>query len=81
MPDTGFDLFAAARQEMIDEGFDPDFPQGVDEQVATLKARAFKSGLADSAVASRSYTIVPAVSATAIWLHVAWSWLQVSWPG
>jgi len=25
MPDTGFDLFAIARQEMIDEGFDPDF--------------------------------------------------------
>ena len=28
MPDIGFDLFAAARQEMIDEGFDPDFPPG-----------------------------------------------------
>jgi len=23
----------------------------------------------------------PEVSATAIWVHVAWSWLQVSWPG
>ena len=40
MPDTGFDLFAAARQEMIDEGFDPDFPPGVDQQLVTLKARA-----------------------------------------
>jgi exoribonuclease-2 len=35
-----FDLFAVARQEMIDEGFDPDFPPGVDEQVAALKGRA-----------------------------------------
>src|SRR5512132_1822337 len=40
MPDIGFDLFAVARQEMIDEGFDPDFPPGVDEQLVTLKARA-----------------------------------------
>jgi exoribonuclease-2 len=40
MPDNGFDLFAIARQEMIDEGFDPDFPPGTDEQLATLKARA-----------------------------------------
>jgi VacB/RNase II family 3'-5' exoribonuclease len=40
MPDNGFDLFAVARQEMIDEGFDPDFPHGVDEQVRTLQARA-----------------------------------------
>ena len=40
MSDTGFDLFAAARQEMIDEGFDHDLPPGVDEQIATLKARA-----------------------------------------
>ena len=39
MPDTGFDLFAAARQEMIDEGFDPDYPPGVDEQLAALQAR------------------------------------------
>ncbi|MGA3097204.1 MAG: RNB domain-containing ribonuclease [Bryobacteraceae bacterium] len=39
MPDTGFDLFAAARQEMIDEGFDPDFPPGADQQLAALKAR------------------------------------------
>jgi len=40
MPASGFDLFAAARQEMIAEGFDPDFPPGVDEQLAALKTRA-----------------------------------------
>jgi len=40
MPDAGFDLFAIARQEMIDEGFDPDFPPGTDQQLATLKAQA-----------------------------------------
>ncbi len=40
MPHTEFDLFAAARQEMIDEGFDPDFPPGVDEQLTALKTRA-----------------------------------------
>src|SRR5512146_2091094 len=40
MPDVGFDLFAVARQEMIDEGFDPDFPPGVDEQLLALKTRA-----------------------------------------
>ncbi len=40
MADNGFDLFGAARQEMIEEGFDPDFPPGVDEQVAALKPAA-----------------------------------------
>ncbi len=40
MSDIGFDLSAIARQEMIDEGFDPDFPPAVDEQLATLKAQA-----------------------------------------
>lgn len=40
MSETGFDLFAAARQEMIDEGFDPDFPPGVEEQLAALEGRA-----------------------------------------
>jgi exoribonuclease-2 len=40
MSDNGFDLFRAARQEMIEEGFDPDFPPGVDEQVAALKPAA-----------------------------------------
>src|SRR5512133_324273 len=40
MPDIGFDLLAVARQEMIDEGFDPDFPPGVDEQLVKLQALA-----------------------------------------
>src|ERR1035437_7886161 len=40
MPEIGFDLFAIARQEMIDEGFDPDFPPGVDEPLVALKSRA-----------------------------------------
>lgn len=39
MSDTPFDLFAAARQEMFAEGFHPDFPPGVDQQVTALKAR------------------------------------------
>jgi exoribonuclease R len=47
MPEIGFDLFAAARQEMIDQGFDPDFPPGVDEQLATLKARVAPATDAD----------------------------------
>jgi len=33
-----FDLLAAARQEMIDNGFDPDFPRGTDQQLAQIKA-------------------------------------------
>src|SRR5580698_8288755 len=36
---AGFDLAAAARQEMIDEGFDPDFPAGTTEQLAALAAK------------------------------------------
>ncbi len=40
MPDQEFDLFASARQEMIDEGFQPDFPSGVEEQLRVLKSRA-----------------------------------------
>ena len=39
MSDTQFDLFAAARQEMLAEGFHPDFPPAVDQQVTALKAR------------------------------------------
>ncbi len=39
MSDTGFDLFAAAHQEMIAEGFDPDFPPEVGQQLAALKTR------------------------------------------
>jgi len=33
------DLAAAARAEMIHEGFDPDFPPGTDAQIAALKNR------------------------------------------
>src|SRR5579864_7670219 len=40
MADTPFDLFAAAHQEMIAEGFHPDFPPAVDQQVTALKSRA-----------------------------------------
>jgi len=47
MTDRPFDLFAAARQEMIDEGFHPDFPPGVDEQV-----RAIASGAASRVVSA-----------------------------
>src|SRR6266404_5996734 len=39
MAHNGFDLLSAARQEMIDAGFDPDFPQGVEQQVAAFQAR------------------------------------------
>jgi len=39
MPNSGFDLFAAAHQEMVDEGFDPDFPPGVDDQLGAIRAR------------------------------------------
>jgi VacB/RNase II family 3'-5' exoribonuclease len=34
-----FDLIASARQEMIDNGFDPDYPPGTQEQLAAIKAR------------------------------------------
>ena len=40
MADHEFDLFASARQEMIDEGFHPDFPSGVEEQLRAIKSRA-----------------------------------------
>jgi VacB/RNase II family 3'-5' exoribonuclease len=43
MADGGFDLFAAARQEMIEEGFDPDFSPEVGQQLAALKTRAASS--------------------------------------
>jgi exoribonuclease-2 len=33
-----FDLAAAARQEMIDNGFDPDFPRGTQEQLDAIKS-------------------------------------------
>ncbi len=47
MPHTGFDLLAAAHQEMIEAGFDPDFPPEVNEQLAALKARAAAGGDGD----------------------------------
>ena len=37
MADSGFDLFAAARQEMIDEGFDPDFPPEVGQPTGSAQ--------------------------------------------
>lgn len=42
-----FDLVAAARQEMIDHGFQPDFPQGTDKQIAQIRTRRPDSGLRD----------------------------------
>ncbi|MBZ5594661.1 MAG: RNB domain-containing ribonuclease [Acidobacteriia bacterium] len=36
MPHFDFDLALAARQEMIDHGFNPDFPPAVEKQVAAL---------------------------------------------
>src|SRR5450432_3083595 len=33
-----FDLAAAAHREMLAQGFDPEFPDGTDRQVAALKA-------------------------------------------
>ena len=39
MPTTTIDLVAAAREEMIREGFAPDFPPGTDEQIAAIRAR------------------------------------------
>jgi VacB/RNase II family 3'-5' exoribonuclease len=34
-----FDLVASARQEMIDNGFDPDYPAGTQQQLDAIKAR------------------------------------------
>src|SRR5579885_617566 len=39
MPHADFDLAASAREEMIHEGFDPDFPPGTEEQLAAVRAR------------------------------------------
>jgi exoribonuclease-2 len=39
MPHIDFDLAAAAREEMIHEGFNPDFPPGTDAQLSTIRAR------------------------------------------
>ncbi len=43
MAHSGFDLFAAARQEMIDEGFQPDFPPEAGRQLEALKIHAATS--------------------------------------
>jgi VacB/RNase II family 3'-5' exoribonuclease len=40
MPHADFDLALAARQEMLDHGFNPDFPPEVERQVADLAADA-----------------------------------------
>src|SRR6266571_4140617 len=40
MSDNHFDLAAAARAEMLQEGFNPDFPPGTDQQLAALRTRA-----------------------------------------
>src|SRR5665213_390585 len=40
MSDRQFDLGAMARQEMIAEGFHPDFPPPVDQQVKTLESQS-----------------------------------------
>jgi VacB/RNase II family 3'-5' exoribonuclease len=39
MTHNGFDLAASARDEMIREGFDPDFPPGTDAQLADIRSR------------------------------------------
>ncbi len=39
MTHTGFDLSASARDEMLREGFHPDFPPGTTEQIAALQMR------------------------------------------
>jgi exoribonuclease-2 len=46
MPHDEFDLAAAARQEMIDRGFEPDFPPDVQRQLETLDPRP-AAGLRD----------------------------------
>ncbi len=38
MPHDGFDLAAAARQEMIEHGFSPDFPPEAQSQLETIRA-------------------------------------------
>ena len=39
MPHNGFDLAASAREEMIEHGFDPDFPPGTGAQLASIRKR------------------------------------------
>jgi len=40
MPHPAFDLAAAARQTMLDQGFQPDFPPAVEQQMAALRAQS-----------------------------------------
>jgi len=40
MPHPAFDLSAAARQTMLDQGFQPDFPPAVEQQMAALRAQS-----------------------------------------
>ena len=40
-------LLAAARQEMIDHGFDPDYPGGTREQIAAIRAHPVRDGARD----------------------------------
>src|SRR5579884_1045743 len=40
MSQQGFDLVSAARQEMIQRGFDPDFPPGTREQLQSIEQRS-----------------------------------------
>ncbi len=44
MPHSGFDLKASAREEMIREGFDPDWTPEANQQVTALKARPVAAG-------------------------------------
>src|SRR5277367_2643780 len=43
MAHNGFDLFAAAHQEMIDHGFQPDFTAAATRQLEEIKSRASAS--------------------------------------
>src|SRR3984893_1826244 len=47
MSHAPFDLAAAARQEMIHEGFDPEFSPGTKEQIQSLKNRTVPAQDAD----------------------------------
>ena len=42
-----FDLAASARAEMVQNGFDPDFPPGTDEQIAALKRKTAPAPVED----------------------------------
>ncbi|HUP05211.1 MAG TPA: RNB domain-containing ribonuclease [Bryobacteraceae bacterium] len=43
MPQDEFHLAAAARQEMIDHGFEPDFPAAAEQQLAAIRAEPDRS--------------------------------------